>query len=90
MSKRAEEIAYEIYPAHSSTAVLSSAQVDLLRMGCIKGYEQAEKDLSLTWEDVRTLFKIAYNYEDDAIEKPPYLSQEYCEEILRRFNEQKK
>ena len=47
MSK-AEEIAYEVYPAHSTTSVLSSAQVDLMRIGFIKGYEQAEKD-TMEW-----------------------------------------
>jgi len=52
----------------------------------MEGYKEAEKDLSLTWEDIKMLFKIADNYESE-LNRPKYLTQCYCEEVLRRFNE---
>lgn len=84
MSRRAEEAALQRYALKEVTAMNVKLHDEFKA-----GYELAEEDLALTLEDVRTLFKIADNYEDDAIEKPPYLSQEYCEEVLRRFNEYK-
>lgn len=53
-----------------------------------QGYRRAEKDLALTWEDVKAIFKIADNY-DSELNRPKYLTQEYCKEILNRFNEQR-
>lgn len=52
------------------------------------GYLQAEKDLALTWEDIRILFKIADSYESE-LNRPKYLTEAYCQEILKRFNEQR-
>jgi len=43
----------------------------------------------LTWEDVKILFKIADNYESE-LNRPKYLTQDYCQEILNRFNYQRK
>ena len=43
----------------------------------------------LTWEDIRELFKIADNYESE-LNRPKYLTQGYCKEILSRFMESKK
>lgn len=58
-----------------------------------EGYEQAQKDLALTWEDMQ---RIAYII-DDIKERmdigiiEPYLSseQDIYEEALKRFNETK-
>ena len=49
MSKRAEEYANKEYPNHSFDG---KSQVDMsaYRLSCIKGYEQAEKDLG--WHSV--------------------------------------
>lgn len=56
----------------------------------IEGYQQAEKDLTLTWEDISIIRRIMYDYNKQirnemAIPK----EEEYCKEILRRFLEQK-
>lgn len=58
-----------------------------------RGYEQAEKDLALTWEDIKkidslsmevtTLF-VSIGRNKDILERP------YYEEVARRFNEQRK
>ena len=57
------------------------------------GYEQAEKDLELTWEDAQLLHIITEKYlreRDKRIEEFPSSSQEVFEEILRRYKEAKK
>ena len=54
------------------------------------GYEQAEKDLALTWEDMKTIEQIIatsdwYDFEING----KLWSKEFYEEVLRRFNEGK-
>ena len=51
-----------------------------------KGYHQAEKDLELTWEDMRLIDRIAsklllLRQEDD---------RDFYQEVLKRFKEMKK
>lgn len=57
-----------------------------------RGYELAEKDLALSWEDAQLLHIITEKYMrelDNRIEAYPSSSQELFEEVLRRFNEKK-
>ena len=57
-----------------------------------KGYEQAEKDLVLTWKDIRKISRILEMIIDDDINgKIPeeWGDEEYYEEVLRRFNKAK-
>ena len=51
----------------------------------IEGYHQAEKDLELTWEDIKTIDTLLamVNVEDDYIGKDAY------QEVLKRFKERK-
>ena len=42
----------------------------------------------LTWEDVQRLITINEIYSCE-MTHPAYKSKEYCEEVLRRFNERK-
>lgn len=55
--------------------------------------EQAEKDLALTWEDIRSIIIINEKYTTMLLNSTPwdgiYTKTEY-EEVLRRFNEQRK
>lgn len=56
------------------------------------GYEQAEKNLSLTWKDIKKISRILDIMVDDDIEgKIPekWGEEEYYEEVLRRFNKSK-
>lgn len=61
--------------------------------GYKEGYEQAEKDLALTWEDIQTIIEIFYGLnkeirdENFGIEK--YGTKKYFTEILNRFNKSK-
>ena len=58
----------------------------------IDGYEQAEKDLALTWEDmafIRFAFDaIEANIHLGAINIQP-MTKEYYQEVLKRFKAQK-
>lgn len=62
-----------------------------------EGYEQAEKDLALTWEDVQIIWMETEQYmkelrriERTELSKFPSSSREIFEEILRRYKEVKK
>ena len=88
MSKRVEEMALKAYPKDRKGVLY-----DLARRSIVQGYEQAEKDLALTWEDIKkinslsmevtTLF-VSVGRNKDILERPFY------EEVARRFNEQRK
>ena len=58
----------------------------------IAGYKDAQKDLALTWEDIRSIIIINEKYTTMLLNSTPwdgiYTKTEY-EEVLRRFNEQK-
>lgn len=60
------------------------------KSGFILGYEQAEKDLALTWEDIRTIIQILTKgdwYDFEISDK--LWSKEFYEEVLRRYKKQK-
>ena len=51
--------------------------------GFIEGYHQAEKDLALTWEDIKAIEKLLGF--DNIIESP----KEFYQEVLKRFKDLK-
>ena len=66
---------------------------EVYRQVFMLGYEQAEKDLALTWKDAQLLYIITEKYMreiDNRIEKAPSSSQEVFEEIIRRYKDGKK
>jgi len=95
MSK-AEEAALKAYP--KETRDITGFVVDIghpqyMRDLYIEGYHQAEKDLELSWEDMRELY-IIFVEVDTEIElcKTDIKSETigYYEEVLKRFNRNKK
>lgn len=51
----------------------------------IDGYEQAARDLALTWEDILSIVKISEQHKrDEWCDK-----QTFCEAVLQEFNKQK-
>ena len=54
----------------------------------IDGYEQAEKDLELSWEDVKEIYCIALNLRDHV--GSSVFGQPFYEEVLKRFKDYKK
>jgi hypothetical protein len=60
----------------------------------IKGYEQAEKDLELTWEDIPKIFQISEELKTswwfrDNEQTKKIGTQIFWEEVLKRFKEQR-
>ena len=104
MSKRAYIAALKAFPPKFTSPKryakrVQSEKVDThatIRHFYQEGYEQAEKDLALTWEDVRTILDkendILHECNDNAqqvIEVYPK-REDYYGEILKRFNEIRK
>lgn len=89
MSKRAEQAAEEYF--RGSNPYREHPEEEWKKEGFTSGYEQAEQDLALTWEDIKTIVDIY----DDCLnitfekDKPAYESEEFYEEVLRRFREMK-
>lgn len=72
---KAEERALEAYPYDYPE-----------RTGFRQGYEQAEKDLALTWKDIDMILKISADMLDDRENSPIGLEKEWCQQVLRIFN----
>lgn len=99
MSKRAEQAASEAYPIPQGTTPSgrpwNDYDMNLLREPFIKGYEQAEKVLALTWEDIKAVVETADmmvsevgRSSQELIQKYP-TEKAYYTEVLNRFNKSK-
>lgn len=101
MSKRAEEVALKAYPVDIcgytvECRIGAKPQPqdwnEIRRTHFQEGYEQAEKDLALTWEDIKTITEIADSMLTgtawDVIDWPD--EQKYYEEVLKRYLEAKR
>ena len=85
---KAELAAYKAYPYETGTKGLickNSRQI------FIRGYEQAEKDLALTWQDIAKIDDMLREVENciATSDLPTMGREEYYEEVLRRYNELK-
>lgn len=84
---RAEEKALEVYPRSENYTTSQRLIINDLRDGFIQGYKLAEKDLALTWKDVRNLCDC---FMDVGLESNlPARSKEFYTEVLNRFNKSK-
>lgn len=87
---KAKEAALKAYPDKemNGIAMLFGEQRRLFQ----EGYEQAEKDLALTWEDIKAIITIGDSMLTgtawDVIDWPD--EQKYYEEVLKRFKDAKK
>ena len=86
MSK-AEDRALEAYP-FSRAYTDNDIEYDgnfCNRLPYIEGYEQAEKDLELSWEDLATIGKLG----DDFIKHnhTPMSDEKFYKEVLKRFKD---
>lgn len=94
MSKRAEQKALEAYPPIHSDGKRHAKRVQSLsvdtrqsvRTVFQKGYEQAEKDLALTWEDIEKITDIHRNVLYDNPKRIMGAKENYGD-TLRKFNE---
>lgn len=82
MSKRAEQAANMLYPI-GSKIYKAREQQEALQGACINGYELAEKDLALTWEDIRAIDELlTLVYEPDN-------EKDYYQRVLEEFNKKR-
>lgn len=99
---KAEERALEAYPPTFTSGKryakrVQSEKVDThapIRSIFIKGYEQAEKDLALTWENIQRIVTIAdllmtKERMQNEFNKLFISPEAYYTEILNRFNKSK-
>lgn len=89
MSKRAEKAALNAYPPHKG-ASQEWIKLHLSGGDCacfIKGYEQAEKDLALTWKDIKYIVQTFHRI---ICVTKNITSDEGCVKTLQIFNEQRK
>ena len=101
MSKRAEIAALKAFPPKFTSPKryakrVQSEKIDThatIRGFYQEGYEQAEKGLKLSWEDVKLIRDTIDEVWDDCLEgklkEDMFDDKEYYGEILRRYNEQK-
>ena len=84
MSK-AEERAQAAYPAWRN-GIGDEFSSNSAYYGFIKGYNQAEKDLELTWEEI---YSILY-FEREVLREfgnEEHSNEEVCKEVLKRFKD---
>ena len=103
MSKRAGQAVGKIHnralleaekyaTSHAGSIIEEVAFGREFKAGFIEGYEQAEKDLALTWEDMAKIDAIIISTNNEfATDVSKKISrQTFYEEVLKRFNELKK
>ena len=90
MSK-AEEAALKAYPIQKPRSLfgfsLEYSHILHRREAFAEGYEQAEKDLALTWQDMETIAKIIHNLVFTITADEPV--ENIYEEVLKRFSEKR-
>lgn len=87
MSKRSEEAAYN-YAKENGTLGYDYNQIyDAAK----NGYEQAEKDLALTWEEAKKIVAAFFYVVETELIGPVLMEdEELYGKVLKRFNEQRK
>ena len=85
---KAEERALERFPVHEGA---SKEWTEMhLKSVCteyIEGYHQAEKDLELTWEDIREIYCTTLNLREHL--GASVFGEPLYQEVLKRFKERK-
>ena len=82
MSK-AEDLSKQYRDYREQCGIKDPVMLDEIEEACFEGYHQAEKDMELTWEDIRVIEKLLGF--DNIIESP----KEFYQEVLKRFKEQR-
>lgn len=87
---RAEQRALEVYPRSEKYTTSQRLIVNDLRDGFIQGYEQAEKDLALTWEDIKEIQRLVDVVWSEQEITAPIDEDTIYKEALKRFNKARK
>lgn len=95
MSKRAEQAALDKYPRDIHRNLLDARYPNDInsrpRQAFIEGYEQAEKDLALTWEDIAKIDALILEANNEfAVDYSKEITRkQFYTEVLDRFNKLK-
>lgn len=98
MSKRAEDAARRIHNrallkaenysiSHEGSIIEEVAFGRGFKAGFIEGYEQAEKDLTLTWEDMQLIWQLCDTLNSE--QQNLCGSKDFFTEVLNRYNKSK-
>lgn len=89
--KRAEERALEVYPIRIDPTACDCDLNETARGIYHFGYEQADKDLALTWEDIAKIDALILEANNEfAVDYSKEISREqFYTEVLNRFNKSK-
>ena len=87
---RAEERALEAYPRSEKYTTSQRLIVNDMRDGFIQGYKQAEKDLALTWEDIKEIQRLVDVVWSEQEITAPIDEDTIYKEALKRFNKARK
>ena len=83
---KAEKIAYEEFP----TETFQGETGDSMRFACMRGYRRAEKEMTLTWQDMASIVVLADTILDGNEEEWRELGPEaYYSAVLDAFNKKK-
>lgn len=74
-----EKRAREFFPGEDGNSLKT-------KLGFLIGYNQAEKDLALTWEDIKLIDSLI---DDVALEETDAPIEYLYQKVLNRFNKQK-
>lgn len=80
---RAEEMALKAYPRDEDREL--NFRRTNYRIAYERGYKQAEKDLALTWEDIRKIVTLFSEVSFECFDTKS--ANEMCEETLTRFKQ---
>lgn len=81
MSNKAEQVAWD-------WAIKNKLDPYSMGRAYAEGYEQAAKDLILTWQDIKTIVKLADDLiKDDSVTET---EEEYYKAVLDAFNKTRK
>lgn len=86
MSKAVEK-AYEAYPLNESNRY--NHEWNAKRVGFQQGYEQAEKDLALTWEDISSIETLLLSVYALRLKGVKMSDEGFYKEVLKLFNERR-
>ena len=82
---KAEDLSKQYKDYREQCGIKDPVMLDEIGEAYYEGYHQAEKDLELTWEDIRNIYDLAYN-----LRFPHKKQKEFFEEVLKRFNKERK
>lgn len=72
----------------SDLGFCNNEQSQVFKLGYLKGYDQAEKDLELSWEDIASINDVVTEMLRECGDDILYdTEEEFCKEVLKRLKD---